>query len=188
MRTRWAPISARRVDEVRRSTLRTAGDQLARIERLRDVVVGAHLEADDAVDHGRGRRQHDDRDARVALAQVARQAQAVLAGHVDVDQREVDRLLRRQLARAARRLGSEDRVAVAREVFLEHFAHVRLVVDDQQRGFRLRGHGFHTSRLARLPHSAIHRRSKDKAARRRFKGGAGRPDTDETKVVSAVGR
>jgi hypothetical protein len=26
------------------------GDQLARVERLREVVVGAHLEADDAVD------------------------------------------------------------------------------------------------------------------------------------------
>ena len=32
---------------------------------------------------------------RVALAQVPREAQAVLAGHVDVDQREVDRMLRR---------------------------------------------------------------------------------------------
>ena len=39
---------------------------------------------------------------RVALAQVARKAQAVLAGHVDVDQREVDRMLRRPAsARAA---------------------------------------------------------------------------------------
>ena len=80
-----------------------AGQQLARVERLRDVVVGAHLEPDDAVDHRRGGRQHDDRDPRVALAQVAREAQAVLAGHVDVDQREVDRLLRGQLARGAAR-------------------------------------------------------------------------------------
>ena len=37
----------------------------------------------------------------VALAQVPREAQAVLAGHVDVDQREVDRLLRRERLRAA---------------------------------------------------------------------------------------
>ena len=47
--------SARPAADVRRSTLLTRATQLARIERLRHVVVGAHLEADDAVDDGRRR-------------------------------------------------------------------------------------------------------------------------------------
>ena len=39
-----------------------ARHQLARVEGLGDVVVGAHLEADDAIDDRAGGRQHDDRD------------------------------------------------------------------------------------------------------------------------------
>ena len=46
---------------------------------------------------------------RVALAQVPREAQAVLARHVDVDQREVDRLRRGDRARRAGALGADAR-------------------------------------------------------------------------------
>ena len=38
------------------------GDELAESERLRDVVVGTDFEADDRVDLGVARRDHDDRD------------------------------------------------------------------------------------------------------------------------------
>jgi hypothetical protein len=55
---------------------------------LGDVVVGADLEADDAVDDVARRGDHDDADV-VALAQEARQRQPVLAGHADVEQDEV---------------------------------------------------------------------------------------------------
>ena len=120
-----------------------AGDQLARIEGLGDVVVRAHLEADDPVDDRAGGRQHDDRDLRVALAQVPREAQAVLAGHVDVHQREVDRMRGGHRPRGAGALGADRRVAVGDEVFLQHLAHVRLVVDDQDRGL-----GAHRCRFA----------------------------------------
>ena len=41
-----------------------ARDQLARVERFGQVVVGAHLQADDAVDVLALRREHDDRDRR----------------------------------------------------------------------------------------------------------------------------
>src|SRR6185295_6820583 len=59
--------------------------QLARIERLGDVVVGADLKAGDAVDHVARAGDHDDADV-VALAQIARQRQAVLARQPDVEQ------------------------------------------------------------------------------------------------------
>ena len=65
-----------------------------------------------------GGRQHHDRDRRVALAQVPREAQAVLAGHVDVDQRQVDRMLRGHRLRGAGVLGAQRRVAVRGEVLL----------------------------------------------------------------------
>ena len=64
MRTRSAPISARARRRRAAQHALDARHQLARIERLRHVVVGAHLEADDAVDDGRRRRQHHDRDLR----------------------------------------------------------------------------------------------------------------------------
>ena len=54
MRTRSAPISARRGRRGAAQHALDARQQLARIEGLGHVVVGAHLEADDAVDH-RGR-------------------------------------------------------------------------------------------------------------------------------------
>ena len=103
-----------RAEDVRRSTLLTRAASSRGSNGFGHVVVGAHLEADDAVDDGGGGRQHDDGDLRVALAQVAREAQAVLAGHVDVDQREVDRLLRRPARAPPRRFRRRDRVAVAR--------------------------------------------------------------------------
>ena len=78
----------------------------------------------------------------IALAQVAREAQAVLAGHVDVDQRQVDRVLGRQRARRVGALGAERGVAVRDEVLLEHLAHVRLVVDDQDGGLGIHGRLF----------------------------------------------
>ena len=116
-----------------------AGHQLTRVEGLGDVVVGTHLEAHDPIHDRGGGSQHDDRDLRVALAQVPRKTQAVLAGHVDVDQRQVDGMLGGHRPRGAGALGAECRVAVGDEVFLQHLAHVRLVVDDQDCGFWAHG-------------------------------------------------
>ena len=67
-----------------------ARQQLARVERLGQVVVGAHLQADDAVGLVAARGQHDHRDFRLR-AQLAAQRQPVVAGqhHVEHDQVEV---------------------------------------------------------------------------------------------------
>ena len=67
----------------------------------------------------------------VALAQVAREGQAVLAGQVEVEQHDVGhRALDRGAHRRAVR-GLRDLVAVRDEVLVEHVADVAVVVDDQ---------------------------------------------------------
>jgi hypothetical protein len=104
--------------------------QLARIERFGDVIVGAHLEADDAVHHVAGGGDHDDSQV-VPLAQVARQAQAVLAGQVDVQQHDIRHRPRERRAHLLARPGLCHLVAMAREVILEHGANLGIVVDDQ---------------------------------------------------------
>src|SRR5439155_5069987 len=83
-----------------------------------------------------GRGQHDDRDLRVALAEVPSKTEAVLARHVDVHQREVDRMRRGDLLCRSSALGTQRRIGVGNEIFLEHLAYVRLVIDDQDCRFR----------------------------------------------------
>jgi hypothetical protein len=122
---------------VRRSTLPHARQQLARIERLGDVVVRADLEAHDPVHDRGGGSHHHDGDVRVALAQVPREGEAVLARHVDVHQRDVDWAFGGDRLRGAGVLGADRRVAVPGKVLLEHLAYVGLVVDDQDCGLRV---------------------------------------------------
>ena len=57
------------------------GDELLGLEGLDDVVVGARLEADDDVDGVGAGGEHDDRQQRPLLAQVATHLQAVEARH-----------------------------------------------------------------------------------------------------------
>src|SRR6476659_1397418 len=65
--------------------------QLARRERLRDVVVGAELEAGDAVRLLVAGSEHDDRNLR-AGADLAADFEAVHAGQADVEHDETHRL------------------------------------------------------------------------------------------------
>ena len=66
-----------------------AAEQLADAERLRHVVVGADLEADDLVDLGVLRRQQDDRNG-AAAADVAADVEAAAARHHDVEDEQVE--------------------------------------------------------------------------------------------------
>ena len=68
-----------------------AGGQLAHAERLGDVVVGAELEAQDAVELVAARRQHDDGDLRAGL-HLAEDVAAVDVGQAEVEQHDVGRL------------------------------------------------------------------------------------------------
>jgi hypothetical protein len=117
-----------------------ARDQLAGGEGLDDVVVGAELQAGDAVGLLAARGEQDDRDARaLLLAHPAHDLQPVDPGHHQVEHDEV---------RPAAREGVERRVAVrddlgvvagALEVARDDLADRRLVVDHQDRGVGVRG-------------------------------------------------
>src|SRR5216110_2314518 len=99
-----------------------ARQQLAQVERLGHVVVGAELESDDAVDRFALGGQHHQRHAGMVLSQPARQRQAVLARHVDVEDDEV-RMLR--VDDSARLRGVDrgmDDEALTAEVFAEQRA------------------------------------------------------------------
>ena len=76
--------------------------ELVRIHRLGDVIVGAHFE-------GLHRRLHrciaghdDDRQLRIGLPQPRLQLHAVHAGHLDVEQYEIELRLLNDLQRLAR--------------------------------------------------------------------------------------
>ena len=57
-----------------------ARDELARIEGLRQIVVGAHFEAQDAIDILALGGEHDDRHRFAGAAQSPARREAVLAG------------------------------------------------------------------------------------------------------------
>ena len=65
-----------------------AGDQLARAERLGQVVVGAELEAEQLVELVVAGGEHDDRDGRVA-AELAGDVEPVEPGQAEVEHDEV---------------------------------------------------------------------------------------------------
>ena len=95
MGRRAAAVARRRLRALRRHAPQHRADprqQLAHVDGLGEVVVGAHLEADDAVDHLAGRGQHHDPDLDVG-AQIAGERQPVLARHVDVEDHEIGRAL-----------------------------------------------------------------------------------------------
>jgi len=69
------------------------GRELPRAERLRDVVVGADLEADDAVDLTGARREEDDRRG-MSLADLLAQVEPGDVGQADIDQDQVEALPR----------------------------------------------------------------------------------------------
>ena len=63
--------------------------ELANIERLRDVVVGANLRSNDPID-GFAAPRDDDHGNRGVLAQRAHQGESVLARKPEVQQQQVD--------------------------------------------------------------------------------------------------
>jgi hypothetical protein len=104
--------------------------QLARVERLGDVVVGADFEARHAVDHVARAGDHDDAEL-VALAQVARERQAVLARQADVEQHHRRRRALELRAHRGAARGERDLVAVLAEILRQHLPDRRVVVDHQ---------------------------------------------------------
>src|SRR3954447_23489558 len=113
-------------------------DELARRERLDDVVVGAEAQADDAVGLlALGGEQDDRRRAVVlalaALAQPAHHLEAVDAGQHEIEHDEVGPLLGGELERPLAVARDERRVARVLEVARHEVGDGPLVVDDEDR-------------------------------------------------------
>src|SRR5690242_21735981 len=61
------------------------GDELARIERFRQVIIGTDFQSDDAVDIVTFRGEHDDRHVLVAASQPTADRKTVLTGQHEVE-------------------------------------------------------------------------------------------------------
>ncbi len=134
-RTRHCPLAVaaqHRVD---------ARDELARVEGLGQVVVGAHLEPDDAVDVLALCGEHDDRHRLAGAAQAPAHRQAVLAGQHEVEHHEMRRIAL-QLAVEIARIGERGHLEpLLAEIAGEEVAQAHVVVDDEDLvDSRLDGH------------------------------------------------
>ncbi len=107
------------------------GDQLARIERLAEIVVGADLETDDAVHVLFQRGEQDDRHVRPLRPQVPAhiEARAIRQHHVENDQ--VDLMGRELIAQLPAVRGKQHAEALALDVAGQELANFRIVVDDE---------------------------------------------------------
>ena len=119
-----------------------ARHELARVEGLRQVIVGAHLESDDAVDVFAFRRQHDDRNALARGAQATADRQAVLARQHEIEHDQMRRValeLPVDVARVGKRGHLEPLLG---QVPRKQVPQPHVVVDDEylRRGV-LRDHG-----------------------------------------------
>ena len=108
-----------------------AQDQLARIERLRQIVVGARLEPGNAALRLRKRRQHEDGQTSLG-AQRSRQVDAVLTRHHDVEHDEVELQAGEPAPRFGRGAGDGDAKAVLGKILLQQIADAGVVVDHQE--------------------------------------------------------
>ena len=127
-----------------------AGDELARVERLRQVVVGADLEADDLVDVLVARGEHQDRHLGAA-AQTAADLDPV-----DVGQHQVEDDQRRLLALGFRQrvlpgLGNVHVVARVLEVERDERRDRGFVLDDEHFLRCVQGHSLQDARGVSYP-------------------------------------
>ena len=108
-----------------------ARHELARVERLGQVIVGAHLETDDAVDVLALRGQHDDGHRFARRAQAAAYREPVLAGQHEVEDHEARRIAL-QLAVEVARIGQRGHLEpLLAQVTREKIAQPDIVVDDE---------------------------------------------------------
>ncbi len=129
-----------------------ARDKLARIEWLRQIVVGADFEADDAVDVVAFGRQHDDRHFVAEPAQAPADRQAVFAGHHEIEHHQVEALAREPAVHVVAIGDRAHAVALLGEIAVQQFPQAGVVIDDDDAGLGI-GHksplvGGHASGLA----------------------------------------
>src|SRR5438105_1599851 len=143
------------------------GEKLARIEGLGQVVIGAHLQADDAVDIVALGGEHDDRRCRGLRAQPPADGKPVLAWQHEIEDHQVVALACELLVHAARIGHRLHLVALAAEVAHQEIAQALVVVDDEDAGLEL-GHKYIVTKFGQRdtpwPDDAVTMRRAMKAA------------------------
>ena len=115
-----------------------ARQQLARIERLRQVIVGAEIEPDDPVDVVATGRQHQHGRLRARLAQLLQHVEARESGQHDVEDDQIEILALGAAQSGDSRRHGRELYALGRKVFDQHLGETHVVVDDQE---AMVGHG-----------------------------------------------
>jgi hypothetical protein len=106
-------------------------EQLAQFPGLCQIIVGAHFESDDTIDRACRRREHDHRNG-TGLLQIADDRQPVFLRHVQIEHDEIGLLVVQLLPQTgAAAVAERDLETMHAEIFADHFAGVRLVVDDK---------------------------------------------------------
>ena len=113
-----------------------AGVQLVELERLDEVVVGAGVQAGDAVAERVARGEHDHRRRVLARAQRAQHVEAAApllrVGQAEVEQHEVEALRRERRVRGPRVVDPVDRIALVAQGLAQAVADHAVVFDQQQ--------------------------------------------------------
>ena len=110
-----------------------AGVELVRVERFHDVVVGACVEAFDAVSHRVSRSQHQDRRRKSTCAHTSAQLHAAHARQAEIENHEVGNRPLDHHQRRSRVGHAFDAVPLGGKRALQHPADRRVVVDDEDR-------------------------------------------------------
>ncbi len=84
-----------------------AREQLARLERLGQIIVGTEFEPEHAVDRAVACGHHDDRTGEAFGAQFLAERKAVAVGQVEIEHDDVDGFTRQRLPNLADAAGCE---------------------------------------------------------------------------------
>ena len=161
-----------------------AGGQLVDLERLDEVVVGAGVEARDALVEGVAGGQQQDRDAEALAAQPSGDREPVHARHRDVEHDHV-RQRALDLGEGGAAVGrGGDVVALGGQRPLEHPPDRRVVVDEQDGGLGHHGESRAERAFAAPAGSPSSRRSAVTSATLMSNAGSGGP----TQTVSTITR
>ena len=127
----WPSASPSPSLRLRRSRARRRALQLAHVERLDEIVVGARVEAVDAVRHRVPRGEHQHRHAVAGAAQPAADLEAVDVRKADVEHHRVRGAARDLGEGGLAAFGRHGVVATEHERAAQGIAQSAVVVDDQ---------------------------------------------------------
>ena len=126
-----------------------AGCEFANAERLGDVIVGAKIQAANAVFLASARREKNDRDTGeiTALANLAADFKAAVSGNHDVQQKENRRLLTRLWQHVIAGSTKADIESGSLQVMANKVADVRIVFKNNDVLFQMNSSGFRVTIL-----------------------------------------